>query len=165
MCIDKLLSIYSHAYDVLKIFLCFKYASIMSFWGTLNWIHNELCKLISYWFFITDDILSFLLCALISVLQTGCLTNTDAHVTNGSEDGFIYFWDLVDAIVVSSFHAHSSVVNSSVLPHSISFSPFLVKCLSLYMMVLSGHGISCTHTTNIFKRVFPSSDFELFYWK
>ena len=73
MCIDKLLSIYSHAYNGLKIFLCFKYASIMSFWGTLNWIHNELCKLTSYWFFITDDILSFLLCALISVLQTGLL--------------------------------------------------------------------------------------------
>nr|POE55717.1 wd repeat domain-containing protein 83 [Quercus suber] len=41
-----------------------------------------------------------------------CLTNTDAHVTGGSEDGFIYFWDLVDASVVSSFRAHSSVVTS-----------------------------------------------------
>lgn len=73
LCIDKLLSIYSHAYNGLKIFLSFKYASIMTFWGTLNWIHNELCKLISYWFFFTDDILSFVLCALISVLQTGLL--------------------------------------------------------------------------------------------
>lgn len=39
-----------------------------------------------------------------------CLTNTDAHVTGGSEDGFIYFWDLVDASVVSRFRAHTSVV-------------------------------------------------------
>ncbi|KAJ1398573.1 WD40/YVTN repeat-like-containing domain superfamily [Sesbania bispinosa] len=38
-----------------------------------------------------------------------CLTNTDAHVTGGSEDGFIYFWDLVDASVVSRFRAHTSV--------------------------------------------------------
>ncbi|CAM8884004.1 unnamed protein product [Rhodiola kirilowii] len=38
-----------------------------------------------------------------------CLTNTDAHITGGSEDGFIYFWDLVDAKVVSSFRAHASV--------------------------------------------------------
>uniref|UniRef100_A0A2C9UY57 Uncharacterized protein n=1 Tax=Manihot esculenta TaxID=3983 RepID=A0A2C9UY57_MANES len=36
-----------------------------------------------------------------------CLTNTDAHVTGGSEDGYIYFWDLVDATVVSSFCAHA----------------------------------------------------------
>ncbi|GMN33353.1 hypothetical protein TIFTF001_004107 [Ficus carica] len=41
-----------------------------------------------------------------------CLTNTDAHITGGSEDGFVYFWDLVDASVVSSFRAHSSVVTS-----------------------------------------------------
>ncbi|CAM8880058.1 unnamed protein product [Rhodiola kirilowii] len=41
-----------------------------------------------------------------------CLTNTDAHITGGSEDGFIYFWDLVDAKVVSSFRAHASVVTS-----------------------------------------------------
>ena len=40
-----------------------------------------------------------------------CLTNTDAHVAGGSEDGYIYFWDLVDATVVSSFRAHSSAVN------------------------------------------------------
>ncbi|KAH7672875.1 WD40-repeat-containing domain-containing protein [Dioscorea alata] len=37
------------------------------------------------------------------------LTNSDAHVTSGSEDGFIYFWDLVDASVVSKFRAHASV--------------------------------------------------------
>lgn len=41
-----------------------------------------------------------------------CLTNTDAHVTGGSEDGFIYFWDLVDASVVANFRAHASVVTS-----------------------------------------------------
>ncbi|KAK4411595.1 WD repeat domain-containing protein 83 [Sesamum angolense] len=41
-----------------------------------------------------------------------CLTNTDAHVAGGSEDGYVYFWDLVDANVVSSFRAHSSVVTS-----------------------------------------------------
>lgn len=39
-----------------------------------------------------------------------CLTNSDAHVTGGSEDGYVYFWDLVDASVISSFRAHSSVV-------------------------------------------------------
>lgn len=39
-----------------------------------------------------------------------CLTNSDAHVTGGSEDGFIFFWDLVDASIMSSFRAHSSVV-------------------------------------------------------
>ncbi|XWS44797.1 hypothetical protein CRYUN_Cryun15aG0079300 [Craigia yunnanensis] len=35
-----------------------------------------------------------------------CLTNTDAsvlNVTGGSEDGSIFFWDLVDASVVSKF--------------------------------------------------------------
>jgi len=40
-----------------------------------------------------------------------CLTNTDAHVTSGSEDGYIFFWDLVDASIVSSFRAHASVVS------------------------------------------------------
>lgn len=39
-----------------------------------------------------------------------CLTNSDAHVIGGSEDGYVYFWDLVDASVVSKFRAHSSVV-------------------------------------------------------
>ncbi|GAY60249.1 hypothetical protein CUMW_200490 [Citrus unshiu] len=38
-----------------------------------------------------------------------CLTNSDAHVTGGSEDGYIYFWDLVDASVVAKFKAHSLV--------------------------------------------------------
>ncbi|KAH0775962.1 hypothetical protein KY290_007373 [Solanum tuberosum] len=39
-----------------------------------------------------------------------CLTNSDAQVAGGSEDGYIYFWDLVDASVVSSFRAHDLVV-------------------------------------------------------
>lgn len=29
----------------------------------------------------------------------------------GSEDGMVYFWDLVDAKVVSKFRAHDLVVN------------------------------------------------------
>ncbi|KAK9162680.1 hypothetical protein Syun_003582 [Stephania yunnanensis] len=41
-----------------------------------------------------------------------CLTNSDAHVVSGSEDGSVFFWDLVDASVISSFRAHSSVVTS-----------------------------------------------------
>ncbi|CAA6663787.1 unnamed protein product [Spirodela intermedia] len=41
-----------------------------------------------------------------------CLTNTDAHVAGGSEDGYIFFWDLVEASVVSKFRAHGSVVTS-----------------------------------------------------
>lgn len=40
-----------------------------------------------------------------------CLTNTDAHVVSGSEDGAVYFWDLVDGSVVTSFKAHASVVH------------------------------------------------------
>ncbi|XP_048501975.1 uncharacterized protein LOC104895481 isoform X2 [Beta vulgaris subsp. vulgaris] len=41
-----------------------------------------------------------------------CLTNSDAYVTGGSEDGYIFFWDLVDASIVSRFRAHASVVTS-----------------------------------------------------
>jgi mitogen-activated protein kinase organizer 1 len=41
-----------------------------------------------------------------------CLTNSDAYVASGSEDGFVYFWDLVDASVVSTLRAHDSVVTS-----------------------------------------------------
>ena len=29
-----------------------------------------------------------------------CLTNDDAHVVSGSEDGKIYFWDLVEVLHV-----------------------------------------------------------------
>lgn len=41
-----------------------------------------------------------------------CLTNSDAHVIGGSEDGMVYFWDLVDAKVVSKFRAHDLVVKT-----------------------------------------------------
>ena len=44
-----------------------------------------------------------------------CLTNSDAHVVSGSEDGNIIFWDLVDASIATSFKAHASVVSSYVL--------------------------------------------------
>lgn len=42
-----------------------------------------------------------------------CFTNTDAHVTSGSEDGYIFFWDLVDASIISKFRAHASVVSTT----------------------------------------------------
>jgi len=57
-----------------------------------------------------SEILWFLLNYPQSYKLDCCLTNTDAHVTGGSEDGFVYFWDLVDASVVSKFRAHTSVV-------------------------------------------------------
>lgn len=57
-----------------------------------------------------SEISSFLLNDPQSYKLDCCLTNTDAHVTGGSEDGFVYFWDLVDASVVSKFRAHTSVV-------------------------------------------------------
>jgi mitogen-activated protein kinase organizer 1 len=41
-----------------------------------------------------------------------CLTNSDAHVIGGSEDGLVFFWDLVDAKVLSKFRAHDLVVTS-----------------------------------------------------
>lgn len=61
-----------------------------------------------------------------------CLTNTDAHVTGGSEDGFIYFWDLVDASVVSRFRAHASVVQSF-------FLSFYSSILIFVKMLINGH--------------------------
>lgn len=60
-----------------------------------------------------------------------CLTNTDAYVTGGSEDGFIYFWDLVDASVVSKFRAHTSVVKS--------LTAFCMLEKNLVKTVLRGH--------------------------
>ena len=39
-----------------------------------------------------------------------CLTNDDAFVVGGSEDGYVFFWELVDAPVVARFRAHSFVV-------------------------------------------------------
>lgn len=74
-----------------------------------------------------------------------CLTNTDAHVAGGSEDGFIYFWDLVDASVASSFRAHSSVVSPLYSP-PLSSSPYSQEMT----LLLNGHDASCTYTANIF---------------
>ena len=34
------------------------------------------------------------------------LTHDDAYVVSGSEDGRVFFWDLVEATVVKSFHAN-----------------------------------------------------------
>lgn len=56
-----------------------------------------------------------------------CLTNSDAHVTGGSEDGHIYFWDLVDASVVLKFKAHSSVVKLVLL---------LISCSVVFINIL-----------------------------
>ncbi|KAF9161158.1 WD repeat-containing protein 83, partial [Actinomortierella ambigua] len=41
-----------------------------------------------------------------------CLSNSDAYVISGSEDGKIYFWDLVDGKVVHQMEAHSKIVSS-----------------------------------------------------
>eukprot|EP00697_Spironema_sp_BW2_P016637 gnl/Spiro4/8002_TR4205_c0_g1_i1.p1 gnl/Spiro4/8002_TR4205_c0_g1~~gnl/Spiro4/8002_TR4205_c0_g1_i1.p1 ORF type:complete len:297 (-),score=50.19 gnl/Spiro4/8002_TR4205_c0_g1_i1:83-973(-) len=38
-----------------------------------------------------------------------CLTFTDSHVVGGSEDGVVFFWDLVEARVVHTLKAHSTV--------------------------------------------------------
>ncbi|OVA00249.1 WD40 repeat [Macleaya cordata] len=54
-----------------------------------------------------------------------CLTNTDAHVIGGSEDGFIYFWDLVDASVISSSRAHASVWVFVTIPEVVNYNGYL----------------------------------------
>ncbi|XP_078575097.1 WD repeat domain-containing protein 83-like [Branchiostoma floridae x Branchiostoma japonicum] len=54
-----------------------------------------------------------------------CLTNSDAHVVSGSEDGKIYFWDLVDGKVV---HTLSKAGKGVV--HSLSYHPSLPCMLS-----------------------------------
>lgn len=77
-----------------------------------------------------------------------CLTNTDAHVAGGSEDGFIYFWDLVDASVASSFRAHSSVVKSS-LTHPIPKFFFFFLAIAYQD---DAEWSSCNYTANIFIR-------------
>ncbi|KAF9571598.1 hypothetical protein BGW38_008600, partial [Lunasporangiospora selenospora] len=41
-----------------------------------------------------------------------CLSNTDAHVLSGSEDGGIYIWDLIEGQVVHRIEAHSKIVTS-----------------------------------------------------
>ena len=50
----------------------------------------------------------------------------------GSEDGMVYFWDLVDAKVVSKFRAHDLVVNY----HTLFFS-FVYNFPSIVMIVIS----------------------------
>lgn len=70
------------------------------------------------------------------------LTNTDAHVAGGSEDGFIFFWDLVDASVVSRFRAHASVV--------IFFLQFMLIILKLMFRCL----VTVRHVIDI-KTFFP----------
>lgn len=42
-----------------------------------------------------------------------CLTNTDAYVVSGSEDGSVHFWDLVEPKKMTTFKAHASVVPTS----------------------------------------------------
>lgn len=47
-----------------------------------------------------------------------CFTQTDTHLLSGSEDGSIYFWDLIEAEVVKTIEkAHSSV------SYSLSYHP------------------------------------------
>jgi hypothetical protein len=81
------------------------------------------------------EIWSFILNYPQSYKLDCCLTNTDAHVTGGSEDGFVYFWDLVDASVVSKFRAHASVVIFFLLVY------FLEE--SCWSMILKEHYKAC----------------------
>ncbi|KAK3825422.1 MAG: WD40-repeat-containing domain protein [Benniella sp.] len=41
-----------------------------------------------------------------------CLSNSDAHVLSGSEDGKIYIWDLMEGEVVHQIEAHSKIVSA-----------------------------------------------------
>ncbi|KAG0373985.1 hypothetical protein BGX24_010977 [Mortierella sp. AD032] len=41
-----------------------------------------------------------------------CLSNSDAYVLSGSEDGSIYIWDLLEGEVVHKVEAHSKIVSS-----------------------------------------------------
>ena len=41
-----------------------------------------------------------------------CLSNTDAHILSGSEDGKIVFWDLVEGTVVHTLNEHATVVTA-----------------------------------------------------
>ncbi|KAG0205748.1 WD repeat-containing protein 83 [Mortierella sp. GBA30] len=41
-----------------------------------------------------------------------CLSNSDAHVLSGSEDGKIYIWDLIEGDVVYRIEAHSKIVSA-----------------------------------------------------
>ena len=59
-----------------------------------------------------------------------CLTNDDAFVVGGSEDGYVFFWELVDAPVVARFRAHSSVV--FFFPELKTLCFFLLQLLIVY---------------------------------
>jgi len=42
-----------------------------------------------------------------------CVTSNDTHIISGSEDGHIYFWDLIEAKVVAKLeNVHKGVVYS-----------------------------------------------------
>jgi mitogen-activated protein kinase organizer 1 len=41
-----------------------------------------------------------------------CLTNNDAYVVSGSEDGCVYFWELVEKRLVHKCTGHTGVVVS-----------------------------------------------------
>lgn len=53
-----------------------------------------------------------------------CLTNDDAYVISGSEDGIIYIWDLVTTNIVAKLQGHSKTVCS------IAFHPKDIGLLS-----------------------------------
>ncbi|KAL3818815.1 hypothetical protein ACJIZ3_004720 [Penstemon smallii] len=82
-----------------------------------------------------------------------CLTNTDAHVAGGSEDGYIYFWDLVDASVVSRFRAHSSVhddIEHDAISEFITFKKPETIMLPTYVTSVSYHPKdSCMVTASV----------------
>jgi len=99
-------------------------------------------SLSNFQLYMTFVIFPFLVLLHQSYKMDCCLTNSDAHVTSGSEDGYIFFWDLVDASVVSSFRAHSSVVClsfiSAVFLKLDSFSWFLIWLLHLVILSIIG---------------------------
>jgi hypothetical protein len=63
-----------------------------------------------------------------------CLTNDDAFVVGGSEDGYIFFWELVDAPVVARFRAHSSVVFFFPELHLMLCNSLMYMYLTLFLL-------------------------------
>ncbi|KAJ3188406.1 WD repeat-containing protein 83 [Gaertneriomyces sp. JEL0708] len=55
---------------------------------------------------------------------SSCLSNTDAHVISGSEDGRICMWDLVEGTMIRSLQAHEGAVTSVI------YHPLAEKMLS-----------------------------------
>ncbi|CAG8566964.1 1700_t:CDS:2 [Paraglomus occultum] len=43
---------------------------------------------------------------------TSCLSTDDSQVISGSEDGYIYYWDLVEATLLTKVKAHDKIVTS-----------------------------------------------------